>query len=552
MDPVVFEDRFGKGRVAGFAQHLQRALHRAEVILRQRPRIRSRVRQHLVPLVKRLGQAERVLRAETKTRVRIALQTRQIIKQWRHRSCRLALLGDDAGFAQAFLPECLRPANLPDALGLELVVAILRVRPGKFFIEPAAGVLPRRRVERADDLPVIARHKLADLRLALDHDGQRRRLDPADGRFEKAAELGVERRHRPRAIDADQPVGFRPAVGGVGQRQHVLVCAQLCETFADGRRRHGLQPQPFDGLLRLGILDNVAENQFAFAPGVAGIDQRVHVGAFDQFFEDPEPRLALLDRQQIKMRRDDRQMLERPFAARGLDAFRRHDGEQMADRRRNDILVAFVEVFHFLESAERLGDVAGDGRFLRDDESFAHLLPRACTPGAANMRRKSFLSNPTCKWNFEKPGCGGTKRRKFFNHGPVLRSRNCEGWMDADKHRLKPRTTRNTRTKNRDEPGPINNCCSRKDYSPFRVFCEFRGLYSPINQLRHRRFWWGKRSRGPARQQPRPTSISEDQDGSVLCRFSTSSNFHAWRRVGRPPPFCIRSTALCRDATTPA
>jgi hypothetical protein len=28
-----------------------------------------------------------------------------------------------------------------------------------------------------------------------------------------------------------------------------------------------------------------------------------------------------------------------------------------------------------LEPAERLGDVAGDRRFLRNDESFAHLLP---------------------------------------------------------------------------------------------------------------------------------------------------------------------------------
>jgi hypothetical protein len=91
---------------------------------------------------------------------------------------------------------------------------------------------------------------------------------------------------------------------------------------------------------------------------------------------------------------------ERPFAARGLDAFRRHDGEQMADGRRNDVLVAFVKVVHFLETAERLGDVAGDGRFLRNDESFAHFYARACTPGAANMRRKSFLSNLTRKIHF--------------------------------------------------------------------------------------------------------------------------------------------------------
>ena len=87
------------------------------------------------------------------------------------------------------------------------------------------------------------------------------------------------------------------------------------------------------------------------------------------------------------------QTFECPFAAHGLDAFGRHQFEQMADRRRKDVLVAFVVVVHFLEPAERLGDVAGDGRFLRNDECFAHLCARAFTPGAANMRRKSFLSN---------------------------------------------------------------------------------------------------------------------------------------------------------------
>ena len=72
----------------------------------------------------------------------------------------------------------------------------------------------------------------------------------------------------------------------------------------------------------------------------------------------------------------------------GLDAFRRHDGEQMADGRRDDILVVLEVIVVLLKLAERLGDVAGDGRFFRDDECFTHLMRRACTPGAANMRRK--------------------------------------------------------------------------------------------------------------------------------------------------------------------
>ena len=145
-----------------------------------------------------------------------------------------------------------------------------------------------------------------NLRLALDHDGQRRRLDAADRGLEKAAELGVERRHRARAVDADQPVGFRPAERGIGQRQHVLVFAQPLKPFADGRRRHGLQPEAFDGLLGLRVLDDVAENQFAFAPGVTGVDQRVHVVALDELFQDLQPVFGSLNRLQIEMRRDDR------------------------------------------------------------------------------------------------------------------------------------------------------------------------------------------------------------------------------------------------------
>ena len=76
---------------------------------------------------------------------------------------------------------------------------------------------------------------------------------------------------------------------------------------------------------------------------------------------------VLLDRLQIEVRRDDRQTFERPLAARGLDAFGRAQFEQMADGRREDVLVALVVIVLFLETAQRLGDVAGDGRFLRND-----------------------------------------------------------------------------------------------------------------------------------------------------------------------------------------
>ena len=72
------------------------------------------------------------------------------------------------------------------------------------------------------DLPVVARHVLADLLLALDHDRQRRRLHAADGGEEEAAVARVEGGHRARAVDADQPVGLAAAARGVGQAAHLL------------------------------------------------------------------------------------------------------------------------------------------------------------------------------------------------------------------------------------------------------------------------------------------------------------------------------------------
>ena len=145
MHPVIFENRFGKRRVTGFAEHLQRAFDGADVILRQRARIGARIRQHLVPFVKRLRQAERVLRAEPEPRVRVALQTGQIIEQRRQRRAGLAFLGDNARFAQAFLANRLGLVFFPNALGLELVVAILARRAWKISRRTSARCIGRRR-----------------------------------------------------------------------------------------------------------------------------------------------------------------------------------------------------------------------------------------------------------------------------------------------------------------------------------------------------------------------------------------------------------------------
>jgi hypothetical protein len=85
------------------------------------------------------------------------------------------------------------------------------------------------------------------------------------------------------------------------------------EAFADGGRRHRLEPEPLDGMLAPVMGDDVAEDEFALAPGVAGVDEAVHVLAFDEFDQRLEPVLALLDGGEREMGREVREGVERPF-----------------------------------------------------------------------------------------------------------------------------------------------------------------------------------------------------------------------------------------------
>ena len=101
------------------------------------------------------------------------------------------------------------------------------------------------------------------------------------------------------------------------------------EAVSDGGGGHGLKPEPLDGLLRARVLDDVAEDQFAFAPGVAGIDKLIDILSLDQFGQELESVLVPFDGLQIKVRRDDRQMRKGPPAFFVLELLRALQFEQM-------------------------------------------------------------------------------------------------------------------------------------------------------------------------------------------------------------------------------
>jgi hypothetical protein len=222
------------------------------------------------------------------------------------------------------------------------------------------------------NFPVVARNEAFDFLFALDEDRERRRLHAPHGRFVKAPALRVERGHRPRSVDPHKPVGLGAARRCIGERFEFRAIAQALEAFPDCGRRHRLQPQPLDRLRILRVPHEIAENELAFAASVARVDDGGDVLALEQLREELQPRLALLDRPQVEVRRNHRQVRERPLAALHLVIFRRDQLQQVADGGRDDILVALEIIIVTLEAAESARDIACDGRFFGDDQFFCH------------------------------------------------------------------------------------------------------------------------------------------------------------------------------------
>ena len=350
--------------------------------------------------------------------VGLALQRREVVEQRGALCRRLRLLGHRAGLAGALRGDRVRLRLVPQALGAGVGV-VLGLRP--LLVEPASGVLAGAGAERAEDFPIAARAEGADLLFPLDHDGERRRLHAADRRQLKPAGLRVERRHRARAVDPDEPIGLGAADGGVGERAHLRVGAQLVEPLANRGGRHGLQPEAPDRLRRFRELHDVAEDELAFAAGVAGVDQIADVLALDEAQQRFQPVFVLLDRLQREFRRDRRQVPEGPFAALDLLFLGHADLEQMPDRRRQHVVGAFEVVVVAREAAQRARDVGGDGGLLGDDQCFRHgravrraadstegeaggartALPRAAQRASARPRAHV----PACK------GAGGHRKR---------------------------------------------------------------------------------------------------------------------------------------------
>jgi hypothetical protein len=313
LDPAVGEHLARKAAVFVRAvEHAERLAHRGHVILGQRHRFGSRIAERLVLFIERLADRGGGLGGETEAPEGVALQRHEAEKLLGVDGDELRRLFDRARAAAARVGHGAGLLLAPEALGLELgmLLVLLEVR-----VLPKALVGAVLAAEARRDFPVVLRLEAVDLVFAVHHDRERGRLHAADGREEEASVLGVEGRHGAGAVDADEPVGLGAAARGRLERLHLLVGAQLLEGVADRLVGHRLQPQAAHRLLALAVLHDVAEDQLALAPGIAGVDDVGHLAAPEHFRERLELVLGLLDGLEIEVRRQHRQVLEGPAAA---------------------------------------------------------------------------------------------------------------------------------------------------------------------------------------------------------------------------------------------
>jgi len=101
-----------------------------------------------------------------------------------------------------------------------------------------------------------------------------------------------------------------------------------------------LQPQALDRLFHPGVLDDVAEDQFALAPSVTGVDDGIDVLALGQAHQQLEALgRFLVGRAQFEFRRNYGQVREAPLS---LDRIvGRDQAQQMANAGRQYVTFAF-------------------------------------------------------------------------------------------------------------------------------------------------------------------------------------------------------------------
>ena len=340
-------------RGKGLGQGVQHLADLGAHVLGEVARIGAGIGEHLVFFVEGLGQVEGFLGGEAVAGVGLALERGQVVEQRRRYA--LALGGDLLHGALAALDGLRDGLSLLGGCDAGLVVRV----------DPQAGVI----AEIGLDLVVVLGHEIADLQLAPDQQGERGRLDAADG--EQAV---VAQREGAGAVHAHEPVGVGAALGG--QVEVVVFAAVLdaAEALGDGLLGHGGDPETGEGLFTARHFIDAAEDQLALAAGVGGADDAVDLGGVEYGLDV----LVLLahmlfgDDLEGDLVGEYGQGIGAPILPAGVDLVGVELGDEVPHRPGHDVAAALEAALAGRIGTQHAGDVPRDGGLFGNDAGKAH------------------------------------------------------------------------------------------------------------------------------------------------------------------------------------
>ena len=322
----------------------------------------SGVGDELVRLVESLGDVEGFLRAVAVEAVGVALEFGEIVEAGRAHALSFGFDGGDfglAGFGAG--DDVLRVVGFGgEALGLFKGFAFgggtePGAEVGGFGRNAGGG-------EGDDDLAILFGDEGADGEFAFDDHRERRGLHPSYGEFFVVGEgVGAGEVH------ADEPVGAGATAGGVAEAVVIVGGLDFIEAFADGVGGEGGDPEAVDGLLGLGGVVDVAEDEFAFASGVGGADDPVDFGRIHDFAEGFELALRFVVDNKGPFGGEHRKRISPPLLPFGVDFVGLGERDEVADGPGDDVAGAVEIAIAFLVGTEDFGKVSRDGGFFGDD-----------------------------------------------------------------------------------------------------------------------------------------------------------------------------------------
>ena len=307
-------------------------------------------------LVERLREFERARGGEGVADVGGALQGGQVVQERR-------------ALAHGLLLDTLDGARLPLDLPRDRLGVLSLVEARAVFAEPAARVLAAGRAKLREDFEVVLRDEVGDLGVALDDEGERRRLDAAERIDALVAGAAGADGLRAGGVDADEPVGALARVGRVAQAGVLLGRLELAEAFEDGVLRERRDPEPLDRLAAAREPIHEVEDELALAAGVRRVDDRGHVVAP----EEGGDCLVLVARPLggvvLELAGEDGQVFEPPALEARVVGLGVVELDEVADAPRHDVRRPLDEALPAPRRAQRRGHVPPHRRLLGHDQA---------------------------------------------------------------------------------------------------------------------------------------------------------------------------------------